>query len=121
MNEESVYKVLGVAWGNLEVLYGPDSAAMKYMAEQLGNPRGKQPTIASLEEKLVGMNKADRKFLRLYLTYAMTSVLAPTTGVRISPRVYPSMVKIKQAKELSMCRFVIMIICKALKPGGTKT
>jgi hypothetical protein len=73
-----------------------------------------------LEQKLVAMRPANSKFLRLFLTYATSSVLAPTTSIRISLRVYPSLVNIKEAKNLNMCRFVIMMLCKVLKLDGDK-
>uniref|UniRef100_A0ACD5VRE3 Uncharacterized protein n=1 Tax=Avena sativa TaxID=4498 RepID=A0ACD5VRE3_AVESA len=50
----------------------------------------------------------------------MCSVLAPTTGVHVSPRVYPSLVNIKKAKHLNIGRFVITIIRKALNNDGDK-
>lgn len=120
LTEESVQQVIGVPKGNLEVVFGNDPDATAFMKEQFGTTGRKQPTILSLEEKLVAMRPANTKFLRFFITFCMSSVLAPTTGMRISPRVYPSLVNIKQAKELNVCRFVIMIICKALKTTGEK-
>lgn len=119
VTEVSVSKVMGVPLGRLEVQYVTDNDAIAFMKEQLGHAGRKQPTIAFLEEKLVGMESADSKFLRLFITLGMCSVLAPTTGIRISPSLYPSLVNIKKAKHLNMCKFVIMILCKALgSPEG---
>ncbi|KAM0849540.1 hypothetical protein ACQ4PT_053660 [Festuca glaucescens] len=82
VNEVSVEEVLGVPRGKIEVRYERDSEATKFMKEQLGNGVRKQPTIASLKNKLLSMKKANTKYLRLFITYAMCSVLAPTTGVK---------------------------------------
>ncbi|KAM0871246.1 hypothetical protein ACQ4PT_039494 [Festuca glaucescens] len=106
--------------GCLDVVYARDTDAIQFMKEQLGNTGRKQPTIASLEQKLVAMRPANSKFLRLFLTYAMSFVLAPTTGIRVSPRFYPLVINIKEAKNLNMCWFVIMMLCKVLQPDGDK-
>jgi hypothetical protein len=95
------------------VRYEVNADATRFMKEQLGNGSKKQPTIASLKKKLLGMNKANKRYLRLFITYAMCSVLEPTTIVLISPRLYPSLVDIKKAKHLNICKFVIEMICKA--------
>jgi hypothetical protein len=111
---------MGVPMGPVKVIYGKDADAVKFMREQFGSTRKKQPSMTSLEEKLRNMRPANSKFMRLFLTFAMCSVLAPTTRVCVSPRVFPSLIKIKEAKNLNMCRFVIMMLCKVLKPGGEK-
>jgi hypothetical protein len=119
--EESVYKVLGVPMGDLEVIFKTDPNAIKFMRDQFGNSKGRnQPTVASLEERLALMRPANTKFLRFFITYGMSSVLAATTSVRISPRIYPSLIKIKEARHLNMCRFVIMILCKSLNQNREK-
>jgi hypothetical protein len=91
------------------------------MREQFGISKGRnQPTVASLEERLALMWPANTKFLRFFITYGMSPVLAATTGIRISPRIYPSLIKIKDARCLNMCRLVIMILCKSLNQNGEK-
>jgi hypothetical protein len=120
VTEASVQKVIGVPRGSIEVRYQTDKEATKFMREQFGIEKGKQPTIKSLKEKLISMKKANRKYLRLFITYGMSSVLAPTTGVRISPRLYPSLINIKKAKHLNVCKFVIKMICEARKSKAEK-
>lgn len=102
----------------MEVQYDSDKEAIRFMKEQIGDTGKKQPKITSLEEKLKSMKVADKKYLRLFIAYSMSSVLAPTSGTRISPRVYPSLVNIKNAKKLNMCRFVIRMLCEARKLGA---
>ncbi|KAM0860371.1 hypothetical protein ACQ4PT_046598 [Festuca glaucescens] len=120
ITEDSVHQVIGVPRGKIEVLYELNADAIKFMKEEIGVAGKKQPTIKSLEKKLLTMNKADSKYLRLFITYAMCSVLAPTTGVHISPRIYPSLINIKQAKNLNVCKFVITMIQEATQSSSEK-
>jgi hypothetical protein len=114
VNEESVGEVMGVPKRFLEVQYGKDNDAIKFMREQFGSTRKKQPSMKYMEDKLAAMRPANYKFLHFFITFAMCAILAPTIGIRVSPRVYPSLVKIKDAKNLNMCKFVIMMLCKVL-------
>lgn len=50
--------------------------------------------------------------------YSMCSVLAPTTTQRISSSLFPSLVNIKEAKHLNMCRFVIDILQEKARSGS---
>ncbi|KAK1669076.1 hypothetical protein QYE76_057235 [Lolium multiflorum] len=120
VTEESVQQVIGVPFGDIDVIFARDRDANAFMKEQLSLTGRKQPTLTSLETKLTAMRPANSKFLRLFITFAMCSVLAPTTGIRVSPRVYPSLINIKEAKRLNMCKFVIMILCKSLSVDGDK-
>jgi hypothetical protein len=110
ITEDYVYEVMGPPSGFLEMVYKRDAPATAFIKEQLGNPTRTQPTVASPEEKLVSMRPGNSKFMRLFITFVVSSVLAPTTGICISPRVYPSMVNIKEAKNLNMCKFVIKML-----------
>jgi hypothetical protein len=78
------------------------------MEEQFGNPSWKQPSMTWLSNKLRDMCPANNKFLRYFITFGMCPILAPTTGVRISPREFPSLVNIKSAKDINMCSFFIV-------------
>lgn len=120
MDEVSVHKVLGAPRGKIQVRYDLDKEAITFMKEQMGSGPGKQPTVTSLKKKLLSMKKVDRKYLRLFIKFGMCSVLAPTTGTRISPRLYPSLVNIKQAKDLNICKFVIMMLRKAARSNAEK-
>ena len=120
VTEDSVYLVLGVPWGNNEVRYELDTNAITFMLNQFGHGGSNQPTMSSIENKLMKRKQADSTYLRLCTTYAMCSVLAPTTGVHVSPRIYPSLVNIKDAHKLNVCRFVIKILRKAAKKPADK-
>lgn len=120
VTEQSVHEVIGVPRGDIEVRYELDAEAIEFMRKQLGEKTKRQPTIRSLEKKLAGMKEANNRFLRLFITYGMCSVLAPTTGVHISPRLYPSLINIKHANRLNMCKFVITMLLEATKSGAEK-
>ena len=115
VDEESVYQVLGVPWGNKEVTYELNQDSVAYMLRQMGHNNSKQPTFKFLEKKIIERKTADWTYLRLWTVYAMCSVVAPTTGTHISPRIYPSLCNIKGAKQLNVCKFVIRMLIKAAK------
>jgi hypothetical protein len=121
VSNQAVHKILGVPMGDVELLFKNGPTTTDFMRAQFSIQKGKkQPTVASLEVKLASMRPANSKFLRFFIIYGMCSVLAPMRGVRISPRLYPSLVNIKEAKNLNMCRFVINILCKSLNQSGER-
>jgi hypothetical protein len=75
------------------------------MEEQFGNPSRKHPSMTWLSNKIRDMCPTNNKFLRYFITFGMCPILAPTTGVRISPMEFPSLVNIKSAKDVNMCSF----------------
>ena len=118
VTEPSVQEVLGLPRGNRDVRYEIDVEAIAFMSKEFGKTGSKQPLLTSLETKLVAMKKADSRFLRLFIAYGLSAVVAPTTGRHISPRLYPSLVNIKEASKLNICKFVITMLCEA---AGSKT
>ena len=120
VTEQSVQSVLGVPRGSREVRYELDSDAISFMSKEFGNTGSKQPSLTSLEMKLVGMKNADSSYLRLFIIYGMSAVVAPTTGLCISPRLYPSFVNIKGARKLNICKFVIRMLREAASSNPDK-
>ncbi|BAT06794.1 Os09g0105200 [Oryza sativa Japonica Group] len=53
----------------------------------------------------------------MWIIYAISSVLAPTTATTVSPRCYPSVVDAGNIKNLNSCKFVISTLQKATKAG----
>nr|BAD33695.1 hypothetical protein [Oryza sativa Japonica Group]BAD34163.1 hypothetical protein [Oryza sativa Japonica Group] len=94
VNKESVKSVLGIPMGDKDVSYEMESEATEF------------------ELKL-----ADDKYLRMWIIYAISSVLAPTTATTVSPRCYPSVVDAGNIKNLNSCKFVISTLQKATKAG----
>ena len=83
VTEPSVQEVLGLPRGNRDVRYEIDAEAIAFMSKEFGKTGSKQPLLTSLETKLVAMKKADSRFLRLFIAYGLSAVVAPTTS-RIS-------------------------------------
>ncbi|CAM0912917.1 unnamed protein product [Alopecurus aequalis] len=120
VTEDSVYKVLGVPWGDKDVRYEIDADAIKFMAKQFGHTGKNQPTMTTLEDKLIAMDNADSTYLRCWSAFCMCSVLAPTTRIHVSPRIYPSLVNIKEVNKLNVPKFVIKMLRKAAKSRPEK-
>ena len=118
MTELSVKQVLDLPQGNSDVRYEIDAEAIAFMSKEFGKTGSKQPSMASLEKKLVAMKNADYRFLRLFIAYGLSAVVAPTTGLHISPRLYPSLVTIKGASKLNICKFIITMLRKT---AGSKS
>uniref|UniRef100_A0A0E0QMQ2 Uncharacterized protein n=1 Tax=Oryza rufipogon TaxID=4529 RepID=A0A0E0QMQ2_ORYRU len=110
VNEESVKSVLGIPMGDKDVSY-----EMEICAEFAWNQRS--PSLTSLGIQLEKLKLADDKYLRMWIIYAISSVLAPTTATTVSPRCYPSVVDAGNIKNLNSCKFVISTLQKATKAG----
>ena len=78
VTETSVQEVIRVPRGDIDVRYKMDADAISFMNKQLGNAHKLQPKISFLEKKLAGMVIDDTAYLRLFIMYAMCSVIAPT-------------------------------------------
>lgn len=120
VTEEAVHKVLGIPMGREPVVHELSIDAISFMLDQLGIQNGTQPKIVDIEKELAGMNAADERYLRLWLMYVICSVLAPTTGTRVSPRCYPSLLDTRRIPALNWCRFVITMLIKAAKDKDKK-
>ena len=86
----------------------------------MGRTNRKQPSLTFLEKKLVESKDADWTYLRLWVVYAVSSVVAPTTATKVSPRIYPSFCNIKEVNKLNVCKFLIRMLIKAAKKGVEK-
>lgn len=61
------------------------------------------------------MQSADESFMRLWLLYAMCSVMAPTTGTMVSPRCYPAILDIEGIRDLNWCLFIVDVLIKTAR------
>ncbi|KQJ88331.1 hypothetical protein BRADI_4g17111v3 [Brachypodium distachyon] len=96
---DTVFEVLGIPKGALPVIYQYDSVSVKYVLDLLEVEDGRQPKISDIETRLT----------------KMVCFLAPTTGVRVSPKCYPSLVNVSQINKLDWCRFTINILIQTAK------
>lgn len=94
-----------------------ESEATEFMLNLLGINDGISPSLTSLGIQLEKLKLADDKYLRMWIIYAISSVLAPTTATTVRPRCYPSVVDAGNIKNLNSCKFVISTLQKATKAG----
>jgi hypothetical protein len=107
---ESVVKVLGVPTGRSAVPYYLDADATSLMLNMLGITDGVQPNVTSLEKELGKDYPADDAYLRKFVIYMISSVFAPTTAIKVSPKCYPSVLNIDAISTLNWAEFIIDIL-----------
>uniref|UniRef100_A0A0E0LY82 Ubiquitin-like protease family profile domain-containing protein n=1 Tax=Oryza punctata TaxID=4537 RepID=A0A0E0LY82_ORYPU len=117
VNEESVKSVLGIPMGDKDVSYEMESEATEFVLNLLGINDGMSPSLISIGIQLEKLKLVDDKYLRMWIIYSISSVLAPTTATTVSPRCYPSVVDAGNIKNLNWCKFVISTLQKAAKAG----
>uniref|UniRef100_A0A0E0LIX8 Uncharacterized protein n=1 Tax=Oryza punctata TaxID=4537 RepID=A0A0E0LIX8_ORYPU len=117
VNEESVKSVLGIPMGDKDVSYEMESEATEFVLNLLGINDGISPSLTSLGIQLEKLKLADDKYLRMWIIYAISSVLALTKVTTVSPRCYPSVVDAGNIKNLNWCKFVLSTLQKAAKAG----
>ena len=120
INDEAVQNVLGCPMGKFPVLYHVDHEAITGVMKTLGFGPGKQPQLLEVETMLKGMDIGDDVYFMLWVLYAVCSMLALTTGVRVCPKIYAAIMDPSKIKDLNWCRFVIMILMETAKGKGTK-
>uniref|UniRef100_A0A0E0LBL8 Ubiquitin-like protease family profile domain-containing protein n=1 Tax=Oryza punctata TaxID=4537 RepID=A0A0E0LBL8_ORYPU len=117
VNEESVKSMLGIPMGDKDVSYEMESEATEFVLNLLGINDGISPSLTSLGIQLEKLKLADDKYLRMWIIYAISSVLAPTTATTVSPRCYPSVVDAGNIKNLN-CASLSYLLCKKLLKLG---
>lgn len=94
LNEQVVYETTGLPRGRLTVPYYVDYNIEDGLVKELFPNDGNRPKLTRVAELLAGYKEADDKFKRLWMVYVTCGFLAPTTGTRISNKVYPMLVSI---------------------------
>ena len=120
INDETVHKVLGCPMGKFPVVYQQDSEATEYVMKVLGFGNGTQPKLTDVEKMLVAMKTGDEIYFMLWMLYVNCSILAPTSGVKVSPKCYPAIMHPSKIKKLNWCRFVITVLIETVKVKGRK-
>ncbi|KAM0872888.1 hypothetical protein ACQ4PT_038437 [Festuca glaucescens] len=116
-----VHKVLGLPMGQYPVVHQTDEEAIAFVMVTLGFGNGKQPKLSDVKAKLKSKELGDPVYFMMWVIYVVCSMLAPTTGVYISPKYYPTKMDPTKIKLLNWCRFVIVIIIAAAKEKGRKS
>ena len=65
--------------------------------------------------------EAGPKFVRAWAVVAFNCFLAPTTGLKVSPRCYPAVMDVELLPEKNICQFVVDQIRIAFTALGNKT
>jgi hypothetical protein len=117
---ESVVKVLGLPMGSSPVPYHVDADATSLVLNMLGITDGVQPNVTTLEMELGKEHPADDAYLRKFVIYMISSVFAPTTCIKVSPKCYPSVSNIKAISTLNWARFIIDILIETANAKDKK-
>jgi hypothetical protein len=120
VTSESVVNVLGVPNGSSVVPYRLDVDATSLILNMLGITDGVQPNVSDLEKELGPSYPADDSYLRKFIIYMISSVFAPTTGIKVSPKCYPPVINVEAIKTLNWPRFIIDTLIQTAKAKDKK-
>lgn len=110
ITDESVCKVMGAPIGRIHVPYHLDVDTTSLVLEMFKIHDGKQPKISQVELELGPTYRADQAYLRKFIIYVVSSVFAPTTEIKVSPRCYPCVINTTSINRLNWARFIIDVI-----------
>ncbi|KAM0871607.1 hypothetical protein ACQ4PT_039271 [Festuca glaucescens] len=120
ITDKLVQKVLGLPMGQYHVVHQTDEEAISFVMLTLGFRNGKQPELSEVKVMLKSMELGDPVYFMMWVLYVVCSMLAPTTGVYISPKCYPTIMDPTKIRLLNWCRFVIAILIEAAKEKSRK-
>jgi hypothetical protein len=120
VTSESVVNVLGVPNGSSVVPYRLDVDATSLILNMLGITDGVQPNVSDLEKELGPSYPADDSYLRKFIIYMISSVFAPTTDIKVSPKCYPPVINVEAIKTFNWPRFIIDILIQTAKAKDKK-
>lgn len=115
---DSVHRVLSIPKGGRDVVYGLDEDSISFVLDKYGV--SSMPSIVSLEDSIKLMKQADEHFLRTFMMIALSTFLCPNSGLKVSPRCFPSLVDISKIGELNWCQFVVEQLRKCVSSYGKK-
>jgi hypothetical protein len=92
LNEESVFRTLGLPLGSEPVQYRVDSTIEAALGPVLFPGDGSTPATTRVFEILKDMDAFDDGFKQIAVMYIVSTILSPTTRNHVSNRCYPIMV-----------------------------
>lgn len=92
LNAQTVFRSLGLPMGEDPVIYVYDAKLASEMGPILFGEDGITPKTSRVLEILIAMTEADDAFKQVFVMYAMSTVVRPTTSPKVSSRCYPVMV-----------------------------
>uniref|UniRef100_A0ACD5Y043 Uncharacterized protein n=2 Tax=Avena sativa TaxID=4498 RepID=A0ACD5Y043_AVESA len=117
---QSVHRIMGVPMGSIPVAYQMDSQSTRVIMEMFRIPNGRQPSITSVETQLGPTYPANNDYLRKFTIFSVSTVFAPTTCTRVSPKCYPPVINTEAIKRLNWAKFIIDILIQTSKAKGVK-
>ncbi|KAM0861056.1 hypothetical protein ACQ4PT_046133 [Festuca glaucescens] len=81
---------------------------------------GVHPNVSTVEKELGPTYPADDAYLRKFVIYLISSVFAPTTRIKVSPKCYPSVVNTEAISCLNWAKFIVDILCQTASEKDKK-
>ncbi|KAM0897328.1 hypothetical protein ACQ4PT_022633 [Festuca glaucescens] len=118
LDEESVYRTLGLPYGTNPVIYCVDREVEASLGALLFPADGNTPTTSRVYQILKDMTDSGDAFKHIFVMYIISTVLSPTTRNRVSNRCYPVMDNIGNVNTLQWCKFVVGHLHDELSKGS---
>ena len=95
-----------------------NAAATANILKEFGLQKGAKIKISELFQKLKSNKKADHKFIKMWTLFAASSVIAPTLGTTVSPRLYQTVINANEIGDFNWCELVVRILKASKQPSG---
>uniref|UniRef100_A0ACD5V228 Uncharacterized protein n=1 Tax=Avena sativa TaxID=4498 RepID=A0ACD5V228_AVESA len=107
VDAESVHRIWGLPNSGLKVWYEMNADITRQMMVDYGFPPNGSPDLTSWCKMIEDMaKKSDDLFVRAWSIMAY-NFLAPTTGLKVSPRCYPAVYDVELIPKMNICQFVV--------------
>jgi hypothetical protein len=84
--------MMGLPHGQLDVKYHVDHDLEAQIDERLFPAESSRPKISELARRIEQYKEADETFKELWMLFVVSTIVAPTTDIRMSNRCYPMLV-----------------------------
>ncbi|KAM0913352.1 hypothetical protein ACQ4PT_012211 [Festuca glaucescens] len=118
LDEESVYRTLGLPYGTNPVVYSVDHEVEAFLGALLFPADGSTPMTSRVYQILKDMTDSGDAFKQTFVMYIISTVLSPTTRNRVSNRCYPMMANIVNVHTLQWCKFIANQLHDELSKGS---
>jgi hypothetical protein len=109
LDAESVHRVWGLPNSGMKVCYEMRSDLIRATNEEYGFPGTNAPDLTAWCNMIRGMiGAADVRFVRAWSVLAFNYFLAPTTGLKVSPRCYLAKNDVDILPHTNIFQFVIV-------------
>ncbi|KAM0921420.1 hypothetical protein ACQ4PT_006870 [Festuca glaucescens] len=101
LDEDSVFRTLGLPYGTEPLVYAVDSTAEAAIAHVLFPADGSTPLTSHVYNILKDMTESGVPFKQIFVMYVISTVLSPTTRNHVSNRCYPVMLLYVDSVDVS--------------------